>query len=62
MVHKLSYDASRSSDTQIFFLPLDSFWATVQKVTALFFWTIGVEQVYTENPITIDVKELHDES
>lgn len=58
----LSYDASRSSNTQIWFLPADSFWDTVQKYTALFYWTIGVEQVYTENPITIDVKELHDES
>jgi len=58
----LNYDVSKSSDTQIFFLPADTFWATVQKYTTLFFWTIDVEKVYTENPITIDVKELHDES
>jgi len=58
----LNYDAGRSSDTQIWFLPLDTFWDTVRKYTVLFFWTIDVEKVYTENPITIDVKELHDES
>ena len=58
----LSYNPGLSSDTQIWFLPADTFWDTVVKVTALFYWTIDVEQVYTENPITIDVKELHDES
>jgi len=58
----LQFDAAKSTDTQIFFFPTDPFYATVQKYTALFFWTIGVEKVYTENPITIDVKELHDES
>ena len=58
----LNYDVSKSSDTQIWFLPADAFWDTVRKYTALFYWTIDVEKVYTENPITIDVKELHDES
>ncbi len=58
----LNYDASKSSDAQIWFLPLDTFWDTVRKYTVLFYWTIDVEQVYTENPLTIDVKELHDES
>ena len=58
----LSYDVSRSSDTQIWFLPADTFFDSIEQYTALFYWTIGVEQVYTENPITIDVKELHDES
>ena len=58
----LNYDAGKSSDTEIWFLPADAFWDTVQKYTALFYWTIAVEKVYTENPITLDVKELHDES
>ena len=58
----LNYDPAKSSDTQIWFLPADTFWDTVRKYTTLFFWTIDVEKVYTENPITIDVKELHDES
>jgi len=58
----LNYDVAKSSETEIWFLPLDTFWDTVQKYTALFYWTIAVEKVYTENPITIDVKEIHDES
>ena len=58
----LSYNPGKSSETQIWFLPIDTFFASVEKFTALFYWTIDVEQVYTENPITIDVKELHDES
>ncbi len=58
----INFDASKSTDTQIFFFPDDSFYATVQKYTVLFFWTIDIEKVYSEIPITIDVKELHDES
>ena len=58
----LNYDQAKSTDTQIFFFPADPFYATKQKYTTLFYWTIGIEQVYTENPITIDVKEIHDES
>jgi hypothetical protein len=56
----LAYDESKSSETEIWFLPDDSFFATVEKYTTLIYWTIAVEQVYTENPFTIDVKELHD--
>lgn len=58
----INFDAAKSTDTQIFFFPDDSFYATVEKKTVLFFWTIGVEKVYSEIPITVDVKELHDES
>lgn len=58
----LNYDVGRSTETEIWFLPANAFWATVQKYTSLIYWTIGVEKVYTENPITLDVKELHDES
>ena len=58
----LNYDVAKSSETEIWFLPLDTFWESIQKYTTLFYWTIAVEKVYTENPITIDVKELHDES
>jgi len=58
----INFDSAKSTDTQIFFFPDDSFFATVQKYTVLFFWTIGVEKVYSSIPITIDVKELHDES
>jgi len=57
----LNYDVSKSSETEIWFLPADSFWTTVQKYTVLFYWTIDIEQVYTENPLIVDVKELHDE-
>ena len=58
----LNYDPTSSSDDDIYFFPADAFYATVEKYTVLFYWTIGTEKVYTENPITIDVKELHDES
>jgi len=58
----VSFDPTRTTDTEIYFFPADTFWATVEKFTVLFFWTIGVEKVYTEDPITFDVKELHDES
>ena len=57
----LNFNAAKSTDTEIWFFPLDPFYATVEKKTALFYWTIGVEQVYTEIPIVIDVKELHNE-
>jgi hypothetical protein len=56
----LNYDAAKSSETEIWFLPTDPFFASVEKYTTLIYWTIDVEQVYTENPFTIDVKELHD--
>ncbi len=58
----ISFDSGKSTDTQIFFFPPDAFYATVEKKTLLFFWTIGVEKVYSSIPITVDVKELHDES
>lgn len=58
----INFDSVKSTDTQIFFFPDDAFFANVIKYTVLFFWTIGVEKVYSEIPITIDVKELHDES
>jgi len=58
----INFDVAKSTDTQIFFFPPDSFYDTVQKYTVLFFWTIDIEKVYSEIPITVDVKELHDES
>jgi len=58
----IGFDAAKSSDTQIFFFPPDTFWESVVKYSVLFYWTIGLEKVYTENPITIDIKELHNES
>jgi len=58
----INFDSAKSTDTQIFFFPPDTFYATVQKYTVLFFWTIDIEKVYSQIPITIDVKELHDES
>lgn len=58
----LSYDPTKSTDTQIYFFPADAFYATVEKFTLLFYWTIATEKIYTEDPITLDVKELHDES
>ncbi len=58
----LNYDASRSDENDIYFFPADSFYESVVKYTALFYWTIDIEQVYTERPVIIDVKEIHDES
>jgi len=58
----VTFDNVRSTETEIYFFPADSFWATVEKFTVLFYWTIGVEKVYTEDAITMDVKEIHDES
>ena len=57
----LFYDPAKSSETEIWFFPTDPYYATVEKYTVLFYWTIDVEKVYTENPLVIDVKELHDE-
>ncbi len=58
----INYNVSNSSDTQIWFLPDDAFYATVVKYSVLAYWTIGVEKVYLESPILIDVKDLHNES
>ncbi len=58
----IGFDVPKTTDSQIWFFPDDTFWDTVVKYTVLFYWTIATEQVYSEIPITIDVKELHDES
>ena len=58
----INYDVTRSSDTEIWFLPDNSFYAAVVKYSVLVYWTIGVEKVYLESPLLIDVKDLHNES
>jgi hypothetical protein len=56
----LAYDPAKSSETELWFFPDDSFYATKEKYTTLIYWTIATEKVNTETPFTIDVKELHD--
>jgi len=58
----LSYNATKSSETEIWFEPPDSVYATIDKFTCVVYWTIGIEKVPTTNPFTIDVKDLHNES
>lgn len=57
----LAWDESKSTDNQIYFQPLDAFYADEIKYTLLFYWTIGNEQVYTQVPITLEVKDYHNE-
>lgn len=57
----LAWDPAKSTETNIFFLPPDSFYANQVKYTLLFFWTIATEKAYTEIPITLEIKDFHDE-
>jgi len=57
----LAWDPAKSTETEIFFLPADSFFANEIKYTLLFFWTIATEKVYTEIPITLEIKDFHNE-
>ena len=58
----IAFDPTKSTDTQIYFFPPDTFYESVVKYTVLFFWTIGIEKVYSDSPVTVDVKDLHNES
>lgn len=55
----VAWDQTKSTNTILYFLPSDSLYASVAKYTVLFFWTCLLEKIYTEEPETIDVKELH---
>lgn len=57
----IAFDASRSTNEEIWFLPADAFYATEVKYTIMFYWTISTEKVYSENAITFDIKEIHNE-
>ena len=57
----LSFNAAKSSETEIWFEPPDSLYATKEVFTAVVFWTIGIEKVPTTNMFVIDVQDLHNE-
>ncbi|KKN76249.1 hypothetical protein LCGC14_0372750 [marine sediment metagenome] len=57
----LAWDPALSTDSLIHFLPADAFYANEIKYTLLFFWTIANEKVYTKIPITLEVKDYHNE-
>jgi len=58
----LAWDPAKSTDSQIFFQPADAFYANEIKYTLLFYWVITTEQVYTKIPITLEVKDYHNEN
>lgn len=60
-IDTLAWDPSKSTESKIFFLPADSFYANEIKYTLLFFWTIATEKVYTKIPLTLEVKDYHNE-
>ena len=57
----LPWDPAKSTDSEIFFIPADAFFASEIKYTLLFYWTIAAEKVYTKLPITLEVKDYHSE-
>lgn len=59
---ELAWDESKSTDSLIHFQPADAFFANEIKYTLLFFWTIATEKVYTKIPITLEVKDYHNEA
>ena len=60
-IAELAWDPSKSTDSVIYFLPADAFYASEIKYTLLFYWTIATEKVYTKIPITLEVKDYHNE-
>ena len=59
---ELSYNAAKSSETEIWFEPPDIVYADIEIFTCVIYWTIGIEKVPTTNPFNLDVKDLHNET
>lgn len=58
---ELPWVPGKSTDNLIYFAPADAFYENEIKYTLLFFWTIATEKVYTKIPITLEVKDYHNE-
>lgn len=61
VIQTISWDELKSTETDIFFLPPNSIYDEEKKYTVLFYWTISTEKVYTKIPITLEVKDFHNE-
>ena len=59
-VATLAWDSTKSTDSIIFFLPLDSFYAILETYTIIPYWTIASEKIYAQESIQLVVKQLHD--
>ncbi len=57
----LSYNNTKSSETEIWFEPPDTVYATKEVFTMVVYWTIGIEKVPTTNMFVLDVQDLHNE-
>jgi len=59
-VQLLVWNEGNSTDSVIFFQPLDSFYAVEETYTIIPFWTIDTEKIYGQESIQFKVKQLHD--
>jgi len=55
----IAWNASKSTESKIFFPMPDSFWANINTYTIMVFWTIATEKIFTDEPTQIAVKDLH---
>lgn len=59
----VNFDAGLSTDAVIYFPIPDAFYANIQKYTILFAWVVtgvsNTEKIYSEEELTIDVRDLH---
>ena len=58
-VTTLLWDAAKSTESEIYFEVPNSFYIAVKTWTVLFFWSVLTEKNYTDEPIQIEIKDLH---
>ena len=56
----LPWDPVKSTDSILFFLPLDTFYAVIETYTIIPYWTVASEKIYAQESIELVVKQLHD--